>query len=276
MCTNEFTDKFYDCPLPGGINAPECKEYTGEYILKALGFPPNWTWRPIVVLVGFVVAFFIGGGLILQFWRIEMQMSRARGGDDADKSAGKENLISRSIEDLRTVGIRLENYALTILKRKLPGGKTKRLEIVKPVDAEFQPGILNVIMGPSGSGKTSLLNSMARRLNNDTLTSYKADGQMLFNGCVLAPDVVRSICSFVTQDDDALLASLTVRETLRFAAGLRLPQSWTKEQKLRKAEEVLLKMGLKDCADNLVGNEMAKGISGGEKRRVSYAVQRNA
>ena len=47
----------------------------------------------------------------------------------------------------------------------------------------------------------------------------------------------------------------------------------TKEQKSQKAEEVLLKMGLKDCADNLIGNNLVKGISGGEKRRVTIAVQ---
>ncbi len=47
----------------------------------------------------------------------------------------------------------------------------------------------------------------------------------------------------------------------------------SKAEKYKRAEEVLLKMGLKDCADNLVGNELVKGISGGEKRRVTIAVQ---
>jgi len=47
----------------------------------------------------------------------------------------------------------------------------------------------------------------------------------------------------------------------------------TKAQKNQRAEEVLLKLGLKDCADNLIGSDMIKGISGGEKRRVSIAVQ---
>ena len=77
----------------------------------------------------------------------------------------------------------------------------------------------------------------------------------------------------VTQDDDALLASLTVRETLHYAASLRLPKWMSKEQKRNRAEDVILKMGLKDCADNLIGNYTTKGISGGEKRRVTIAVQ---
>jgi ABC-type multidrug transport system ATPase subunit len=75
------------------------------------------------------------------------------------------------------------------------------------------------------------------------------------------------------QDDDALLPALTVRETLRFSAALRLPSFMTTAQKYQRAEEVLMKLGLKDCADNLIGSDLIKGISGGEKRRVSIAVQ---
>lgn len=45
------------------------------------------------------------------------------------------------------------------------------------------------------------------------------------------------------------------------------------DEKTRRADEVLRKMGLKDCANTLIGNDIIKGISGGEKRRVSIAVQ---
>lgn len=85
--------------------------------------------------------------------------------------------------------------------------------------------------------------------------------------------VVRSLCSYVTQDDGALLPFLTVRETLHFAAGLRLPKWMSKDKKIQRAEEVIMKMGLKDCADNLIGSEFVKGISGGERRRVTIGVQ---
>ena len=69
------------------------------------------------------------------------------------------------------------------------------------------------------------------------------------------------------------MPSLTVRETLRFSARLRLPSFMTTQQKNQRAEEVLLKLGLKDCAENLIGSDVIKGISGGEKRRVSIAIQ---
>jgi ABC-type multidrug transport system ATPase subunit len=96
---------------------------------------------------------------------------------------------------------------------------------------------------------------------------------MLFNGIKPSDSIVRSLCSYVTQDDNALLPYLTVRETLHFAAGLRLPNWMSKRDKEGRAEDVILKMGLKDCADHLIGSELLKGISGGEKRRVTIAVQ---
>lgn len=220
--------------------------------------------------MGYVLAFYLGAAFIFKFWNAEIVMARARP-SNMDASAGKEKMNESSIEDVRTVTIRLNGFGLNIDKRGLRKQWTK--EIIKPLDADFQPGSLNVIMGPSGSGKTSLLNCMAGRLRDDLSTRYKQFGSMTFNGAVPADDVVHSICSFVTQDDDALLASLTVRETLRYAAGLRLPKWMSKEQKMQRAEQILLKMGLKDCADNLIGNDLIKGISGGEKRRVTIAVQ---
>ncbi|KAF1848479.1 ABC transporter-like protein [Cucurbitaria berberidis CBS 394.84] len=270
LCANEFTGKFYDCPLEGGPSNPACKEYTGEFILDSLGFPDNWVWRPILALLGFVIAFYIGAGILLNFRAAEIAMARARP-SNMDASAGKEKMGERAAGDVRTINIRLEGYGMDIEKRSLRKQWTKA--ILKPLTTEFQPGSLNVIMGPSGSGKTSLLNSMAGRLKDDMSTRYKQYGTMSYNGLAPSLDVVHSICSFVTQDDDALLASLTVRETLRYAAGLRLPKWMSKEQKVQRAEEILLKMGLKDCADNLIGNDIVKGISGGEKRRVTIAVQ---
>lgn len=238
--------------------------------MDSLGFPDDWVWRPILALTGYVFAFYAGAAVLLKYWNAELAMARARP-SNIDASAGKEKMSEQRPEGVRTINIRLEAFGLDIEKRSFRKQMTK--SILSPLTAEFQPGSLNVIMGPSGSGKTSLLNSMAGRLKDDFSTRYKTVGTMTFNGLAPSEDVVHSICSFVTQDDDALLASLTVRETLRYAAGLRLPKWMSKQQKTQKAEEILLKMGLKDCADNLIGNDLIKGISGGEKRRVTIAVQ---
>ncbi|TVY82267.1 putative ABC transporter ATP-binding protein/permease [Lachnellula suecica] len=272
FCANEFVGQFYDCPLPSGESNPACAQYTGAYIMESLSFPRDWVVRPIIILVAFVVMFYTLAGLGLRYMKVEMSIAQARN-TDADFSAGKEKMTVRSAEEARAVDIVLDKFALDLDKRTVLGKKLPTKTILHPVTARFQPGQLNIIMGPSGSGKTSLLNAMALRLHNSVGTQYKQFGDIRFNGAVPSDSVIRSVCSYVCQDDDALLPSLTVRETLRFSAGLRLPSFMTTAQKNERAEEVLLKLGLKDCADNLVGSDLIKGISGGEKRRVSIAVQ---
>ncbi|CAM9576222.1 unnamed protein product, partial [Discosporangium mesarthrocarpum] len=71
--------------------------------------------------------------------------------------------------------------------------------------------------------------------------------------------------------DDALYPLLTVRETLQFAAMLRIP-GITKADKMSLVEETIKQLKLTDCADTWVGNEIHRGISGGERRRVSIGV----
>ncbi|KAJ4004962.1 hypothetical protein NW752_011476 [Fusarium irregulare] len=271
-CGNEFEGSFYDCPVSNDPSDPRCKQYTGSYVMASLGFPKDWVAKPILVCLAFLVFFFVLAVVGLHIIKVEMTIARARV-SDTDLSAGKEKMNARSVADVRTIDLELNEFSLALDKRTQLGKKLPTKTILNPVNATFSAGVLNVIMGPSGSGKTSLLNAMALRLRDSVGTKYRPAGKLTFNGALPSDSVIRSVCSYVCQDDDALLPSLTVRETLRFAAGLRLPSFMSKDEKNRRAEEVLLKMGLKDCADNLVGGELVKGISGGEKRRVSIAVQ---
>ncbi|KAL8690046.1 MAG: hypothetical protein Q9218_004415, partial [Villophora microphyllina] len=279
MAANEFVGhttnpagRLYDCPVVGGSFTSVCEEYTGAYQMRSLGFPNNWITRPIVILLAFAIAFYIGAGILLRFQRVGIKISKAHQ-KNIDTSLGKEDMKAMSQDDRRTVKITLHSYSLDILKRKQFFTKSETKSILKPISTVFEHGVLNVIMGPSGSGKTSLLNSMANRLHDSLSTTYKRNGNMMINGAIPSADVVRSVWSYVCQDDDALLPCLTVRENLQFAAALRLPTHFSKVEKRRCAELVLLKMGLRDCADNLVGNDLVKGISGGEKRRVTIAIQ---
>ncbi|KAL8833210.1 MAG: hypothetical protein Q9170_004405, partial [Blastenia crenularia] len=279
LAANEFVGhtsnpagRVYDCPASGGASDPVCEQYTGAYVMRSLGFPQDWIMKPILTLLGFVIAFYIGAGVVLRYKRVGIGISRARR-TDLDTSLGKEDLTAHSLDDSRNVTVSLQKYGLDIQKRGRSFKKSETKAILKPIDTVFEPGVLNVIMGPSGSGKTSLLNLMANRLHDTISTAYQPSGAMMFNSAVPSPEVVRSTCSYVCQDDDALLPCLTVRENLRFAAGLRLPSHFSKAEKCQRAESVLLKLGLRDCADNLVGDDLVKGISGGEKRRVTIAIQ---
>ena len=95
-------------------------------------------------------------------------------------------------------------------------------------------------------------------------------GSTRYNG---SPDLLTATSAYVTQSD-VLLPSLTVRETLLYAASLRLPPSTTSQQRSQLVEEIILELGLKECAGTRVGDGFKKGgCSGGERRRVSIGVQ---
>jgi ABC-type multidrug transport system ATPase subunit len=76
----------------------------------------------------------------------------------------------------------------------------------------------------------------------------------------------------VTQED-VLLGTLTVRETIAYSAHLRLPTRMTKEEVSSIVEGTIMEMGLQDCADRLIGTWHLRGVSGGEKKRVSIALE---
>lgn len=78
--------------------------------------------------------------------------------------------------------------------------------------------------------------------------------------------------AYVTQED-VLLGTLTVRETITYSAHLRLPTSMAKEDVSGIIEGTIIEMGLQDCADRLIGNWHLRGISGGEKKRLSIALE---
>lgn len=70
-----------------------------------------------------------------------------------------------------------------------------------------------------------------------------------------------------------MLGTLTVRETLTYSALLRLPNSMSREEVKGIVEGTIMEMGLQDCADRQIGNWQMRGISGGEKKRVSIALE---
>ncbi|KAJ7294808.1 hypothetical protein O6H91_Y230400 [Diphasiastrum complanatum] len=129
-----------------------------------------------------------------------------------------------------------------------------------------EPGHLLAIMGPSGSGKTTLLDSLAGRLSKNAAQT----GEIWLNGH--RKKISLGTAAYVTQED-ALIGTLTVRETLLFSARLRLPDCMPLSEKQTAVESVILEMGLHDCADTPIGNWHVRGLSGGEKRRLSIGLE---
>ncbi|OAY85969.1 ABC transporter G family member 11, partial [Ananas comosus] len=129
-----------------------------------------------------------------------------------------------------------------------------------------EPGTLTALMGPSGSGKSTLLDALSGRLATNAFLS----GTVLING--RRTKLSFGTAAYVTQDDN-LIGTLTVRETISYSAQLRLPDKMAREEKRALVEGTISEMGLQDCADTVIGNWHLRGISGGEKRRVSIALE---
>ncbi|KAK4785584.1 hypothetical protein SAY86_002273 [Trapa natans] len=129
-----------------------------------------------------------------------------------------------------------------------------------------EPGTLTALMGPSGSGKSTLLDALANRLAANASLS----GSILLNG--RKAKLSFGTAAYVTQDDN-LIGTLTVRETISYSARLRLPDKMPWEEKRTLVESTIIEMGLQDCANTVIGNWHLRGISGGEKRRVSIALE---
>ncbi|XP_058762719.1 ABC transporter G family member 22-like isoform X2 [Vicia villosa] len=142
-------------------------------------------------------------------------------------------------------------------------GMTSSVEkdILNGISGSVNPGEVLALMGPSGSGKTSLLNLLGGRISHPTI-----GGSITYNEQSYSK-FLKSRIGFVTQDD-VLFPHLTVKETLTYAARLRLPKTFTKEQKEKRALDVIYELGLERCQDTMIGGSFVRGVSGGERKRV--------
>ncbi|XP_016446873.2 LOW QUALITY PROTEIN: ABC transporter G family member 1 [Nicotiana tabacum] len=142
------------------------------------------------------------------------------------------------------------------------GGKA----ILKGLTGYARPGELLAIMGPSGCGKSTLLDTIAGRLGSSTRQS----GDILING--RKQTLAYGTSAYVTQDD-TLIATLTVKEAIYYSAELQLPNSMPKSEKKEIADITIKEMGLQDAMETRIGGWSGKGISGGQKRRVSICME---
>ncbi|CAI0461460.1 unnamed protein product [Linum tenue] len=161
------------------------------------------------------------------------------------------------------VSARLTWKDLTVMVT-LGNGETQN--VLEGLTGYAEPGSLTALMGPSGSGKSTLLDALSSRLAANAFLS----GSILLNG--RKTKLSFGTAAYVTQDDN-LIGTLTVRETISYSARLRLPDKMPWSEKRALIESTIVEMGLQDCADTVIGNWHLRGISGGEKRRVSIALE---
>lgn len=130
-------------------------------------------------------------------------------------------------------------------------------------------GGLWAIMGSSGSGKTTFLSCLSYRLDTFRMSM---SGEIRMNGHEYSKKELKSMSGYVMQDD-LIHASLTVEETLRYTAELRMPPDLSIEERKSREEYILKLMGISYCRNTIVGDTRNKGISGGERKRLCIAME---
>ncbi|XP_075642101.1 pleiotropic drug resistance protein 1-like isoform X3 [Castanea sativa] len=183
----------------------------------------------------------------------------------------------------------LSNYSHIIQGRKKP------FSILRDVSGIIKPGRITLLLGPPSSGKTTLLLALAGRLSSD----LKFSGRVTYNGHGMEDFIPQRASAYISQHDEHI-GEMTVRETLAFSArcqGVGPRYEMLAELSRREKEanikpdpdiDILMKavslegqeanviteyilkiLGLESCADIMVGDEMRRGISGGQRKRVT-------
>ncbi|XP_023749630.1 ABC transporter G family member 32 [Lactuca sativa] len=178
---------------------------------------------------------------------------------------------------------------------KIYKGKRRKLTILDDVSGIIRPSRMTLLLGPPSSGKTTLMLALAGRLGHH----LKMSGKITYNGHGLKEFVPQRTSAYVSQQDWHV-AEMTVRETLDLSARCQgvgfkydMLMELTRREKIAgirpdedldifmKAlalgghetslvvEYILKILGLDTCADTLVGDEMLRGISGGQKKRLT-------
>jgi len=147
-------------------------------------------------------------------------------------------------------------------------------KILKGVSGFALPGELLAIMGPSGSGKTTMIDILAMKTKRGVVGGrlFYGEGGQEFGRDGGEDEKVRESVGFVDQED-ILMGTLTVFESVLFSAFLRLPDGMSMEGKTKRVLQVLQDLRISHIADSMIGIKGRRGISGGEKRRVVVAME---
>lgn len=139
--------------------------------------------------------------------------------------------------------------------------------LLKDITGEAREGEILAVLGASGSGKSTLIDALANRIAKESLK-----GSVTLNGEQLESRLLKVISAYVMQDD-LLYPMLTVEETLMFSAEFNLPRTLSKSKKNLRVQALIDQLGLRNAANTVIGDEGHRGVSGGERRRVSIGIE---
>lgn len=161
-----------------------------------------------------------------------------------------------------------------VWRKARPARESDTFRILKPMDGLLKPGELLVVLGRPGSGCTTLLKSISSTTHGFQISK---DSVISYNG--LTPNEIKKHYRgevVYNAEADIHLPHLTVYQTLVTVARFKTPQNRvkgvTREDFANHVTDVAMATyGLSHTRDTKVGNDLVRGVSGGERKRVSIA-----
>ncbi|KIV95082.1 hypothetical protein, variant 1 [Exophiala mesophila] len=138
-------------------------------------------------------------------------------------------------------------------------------KILDGISGSMRSGSFWAVMGGSGAGKSTFLNVLMGKTDHTS-------GSVLVNGHDEKMKKYKKLIGYVPQDD-VVLPELTVRENILHSARIRLPRTWSDEEKQEHVDNLIACLGLSHVADSLVGDTRKPVISGGQRKRVSIGLE---
>ncbi|XP_059307691.1 pleiotropic drug resistance protein 2-like isoform X1 [Lycium ferocissimum] len=180
-------------------------------------------------------------------------------------------------------------------KIKIVPSKKRVVNILSDVNGIIRPSRMTLLLGPPGAGKTTLLKALAGVPDKD----LRVNGRISYCGHELSEFIPQRTCAYISQHD-IHHGEMTVRETLDFAgrclgvgtryelltelarrekdAGIKpdpemdaffKATAFAGQESSLVTDYVLKILGMDICADILAGDDMRRGISGGQKKRLT-------
>mmetsp|Transcript_3106 Transcript_3106/g.7465 ORF Transcript_3106/g.7465 Transcript_3106/m.7465 type:complete len:715 (+) Transcript_3106:70-2214(+) len=181
-------------------------------------------------------------------------------------SVGMATAFGGSSKSRVGVSLQFDNVSLEVTNEK----NKETVHVLSDISGCAPSGEVLAIMGSSGAGKTTLLNLLGASLIDTG--NVKFGGEILVNGSPRNFKQYSSYTAIVLQDD-LFFPELTVRETIAFSATLRLPRSMSQQQKDERVTSIISELGLRDVQHTNVGNDLVRGVSGGERKRVNIGTE---
>ncbi|GLE09429.1 hypothetical protein PINS_up021070 [Pythium insidiosum] len=202
----------------------------------------------------------------------------------------KYNHLSRKINlQLPTPEVRFENLSFDVqvpvktTEQSTVGAFIKKVltpwdrpemvtkNVLHPMSGVIKPGSMTLILANPGAGKSTFLKAIAGKLKNSSKT--KVGGEITYSGLRGDEIDLIKLAGLVDQRDNHI-ATLTVRETFKFADMCMNGRPEDQPEELRdiaalRTELFIHILGLTNCSDTVVGDALLRGVSGGERKRVT-------